>query len=106
MTAGFVAVQRAGHGVFHAVSCWALGVAPSAFYKHFDRAAAARRRRLRVDAEVEKTFDNSKGIYGSPRVRAQLRRDEISVSNKTVEASMARQGLCARPKRSYKGLTG
>jgi len=37
-------------------------------------------------------------------VRAQLRRDGIAVSKKTVEASMARQGLCARTK-PKKGLT-
>ena len=37
-------------------------------------------------------------------MRAQLRRGGVSVSKKTVEASMARQGLCARPNKK-KGLT-
>ena len=36
------------------------------------------------------------GTCGSPRVRAQLRRDGLAVSKKTVEASMARQGLQGR----------
>jgi len=54
---------------------------------------------------VNKAFDKSKQTYGSTRVTAQLRRDGLSVSKKTVEASMARQGLCARPKKK-KGLTG
>ena len=58
-----------------------------------------------ADAEVEKAFDKSQGTCGSPRVRAQLRRGGLWVSNKAVEASMARQGLCARPKRK-RGLTG
>lgn len=105
MTAGFIASQRTDHGVPHAVSCRALGVAASTFYKHLDRPpTAAQQRRAALDGEVRAAFDESEGTYGSPRVRARLRRDGISVSKKTVEASMSRQGLCARPKRN-KGLT-
>ena len=58
-----------------------------------------------MDAAVRECFDASGGTYGSPRVRAQLRRDGVAVSKKTVEASMARQGLCARAKRRRRGLT-
>jgi len=61
-------------------------------------------RRRAADAEVTRAFDCSQGAYGSPRVRSQLRRDGLSVSKKTVEASMARQGLSARPEKK-KGLT-
>ena len=105
MTAGFIAAQRTDHGVPHAVTCRALGVAESTFYKHLDRAPTpAQQRRASLDVEVADAFDKSDGTYGSPRVRAQLRRDGIAVSKKTVEASMVRQGLCARPKRK-KGLT-
>ena len=96
--AGFIAAQRTEHGVPHSVSCRALDVAPSTFYKHLDRPLTQMQvRRRAADAEVKKAFDKSNGTYGSPRVRAQLRRDGLSVSKKTVEASMARQGLCARP---------
>ena len=105
VTAEFIAAQRTEHGVPHAVSCRALGVAESTFYKHLDRPLTpAQRRRAALDAEVKKAFDKSNSTYGSPRVRAQLRRDGLAVSNKTVEASMVRQGLCSRPKRK-KGLT-
>lgn len=105
MTAEFIAAQRTGHGVPHAVSLRALDIAPSTLYKHLDRPPTGRQvRREKTDAEVKRAFDESKEAYGSPRVRAQLRREGIMVSKKTVEASMARQGLCARPKRK-KGLT-
>lgn len=105
MTAEFIAAQRTDHGVPHAVSCRALDVAPSTFYKHLNRPPTDRQsRRQALDAEVKKAFGKSQGTYGSPRVRAQLRRDGISVSKKTVEASMARQGLSARPNKK-KGLT-
>ena len=101
-----IAAQRTEYGVPHAVACRALGVAPSTFYERRRRPpSAARRRRGRLDAAVRAVFAASGGAYGSPRVRAQLRRDGHAVSKKTVEASMARQGLQGRPKRRRRGLT-
>ena len=107
MTAEFIAAQRTDHGVPHAVACRALGVAESTFYKWRDRPpTAAQRRRAALDERVRACFDASGGTYGSPRVRAQLRRDGLAVSKKTVEASMARQGLQGRsPRRRRRGLT-
>ena len=95
-----IAAQRTDHGVPHALSCRALGVAPSTFYERRSRPpSAARQRRERLDAAVKACFEASGGTYGSPRVHAQLRRDGHTVSKRSVEASMARQGLQARPKR-------
>ena len=103
---GHIAAQRTDHGVPHALSCRALGVAPSTFYARRVRAPSPqRRRRDRLDAAVKACFEASGGTYGSPRVRAQLRRDSLRVSKKSVEASMARQGLAARPKRRRRALT-
>ena len=71
-----IAAQRTDHGVPHALSCRALGVAPSTFYEQHSRPpSAARQRRERLDAAVKACFEASGGTYGSPRVRAQLRRD-------------------------------
>ena len=93
MTAGFIASQRTDHGVAHAVSCRALGIAPSTFYRHRNRPVTAQQlRRQATDAEVKKAFDESQGTYGSPRVRAQLRREGLSVSKTTVEASAGPPG--------------
>ena len=101
-----IAAQRTDHGVPHTVACRALGVAPSTFYERRGRPPPPRRlRRGGVDAAVRECFDASGGTYGSPRVRAQLRRGGLAVSKKTVEASMARQGLQGRPKRRRRGLT-
>ena len=86
-----IAAQRTDHGVPHAVSCRALGVAPSTFYKWRGRPPTpAERRRAELDVEVRACFDASDGTYGSPRVRAELRRSGREVSKKTVESSMAR----------------
>ena len=101
-----IAAQRTDHAVPHAVSCRALGVAASTFYKWHNRPPTpAKRRRAELDVEVKACFDASYGTYGSPRVRAALRRSGREVSKKTVESSMARQGLQGRSRRRRRGLT-
>jgi putative transposase len=62
-------------------------------------------RRAKLDAAVKKFFDNSGGTYGSPRIHADLVADGWQVAQKTVAASMGRQGLVARAKKCRKGLT-
>ncbi len=46
---------------------------------------------------VKASFEASGGTYGSPRVLEDLRDAGEAVTKKTVEASMARQGLVGRP---------
>jgi putative transposase len=106
--ASFIASQRA-YGVTHATCCRILGVSQSWFYKWRDRSPTARhRRREALDAKVKEVFDDSggnPGTYGSPRVHGELRDLGWEVAEKTVAASMARQGLVARPKRRFRSLT-
>lgn len=53
--AGFIAAQRTDHGVPHAVSCRALEVSESWFYKWRDRSPTPRQaRRAKLDAAVKK----------------------------------------------------
>lgn len=102
--ASFVAAQRTDHGVPHVITCRAVGVSPSWFYKWRNRAPTPRhQRRTDLDVAVKRSFDASDGRYGSPRVLADLVEDGWRVSKKTVEASMARQGLVARPTRTRRG---
>ena len=105
-TASFIASQRTDHGVPCALACRALGVPYSTFYARLNHTPPpARRRRAEVDAAVAASFEASGGTYGSPRVLADLRADGWRVSKKTVESSMARQGLQARSPRRRRGLT-
>ena len=105
--ASFIATQRTDHRVPHAVACRALEVPESTFYKWRDKAPTATElRRADIDARVKKSFDDSEGTYGSPRVLDDLLDDGVRVTKKTVEASMVRQGLQGRkPKGRRKGLT-
>jgi transposase InsO family protein len=102
--ASFVAAQRTDYGVAHVISCRALELSESWFYKWRDRPATPRQqRRVTLDDAVKRSFDASGGRYGSPRVLADLVEDGWRVSKKSVEASMARQGLVARPTRTRRG---
>lgn len=107
--AAFIASQRTEHRVPHAVACRALDVSESWFYKWRDRPpTSAQQRRAELDAKVREIFDDSggePGTYGSPRIHAELRDLGWRVTEKTVAASMARQGLVARPKKRFRCLT-
>jgi putative transposase len=107
--ASFIASQRASYGVPHVISCRALSISESWFYKWRDRPPTEREmRRTELDRKVAEIFSDSGGnprTYGSPRIYSELLDAGWKVSEKTVAASMARQGLVARPKRRFRSLT-
>ena len=105
--AAFITSQREAHGVPCAVSCRALGVSQSWFYKWKPGTLPlSARRREHLDAEVAARFAARNGRDGAPRITAALREAGWRVSRKTVAASMARQGLLARPgRRGRRGTT-
>jgi len=104
--AGFIASQRDAHGVPQAVSCRALGVSQSWFYKwrHGELPPRATRRE-RLKAEIARLFAAREGKDGSPRITAALRDAGWRVSENTVAALMREQGLAARRKRKRKATT-
>src|SRR5689334_19950919 len=104
--AGFIAAQRAAHGVPHAVSCRALGVSQSWFYKWEDGQLPARAaRRERLKAEIARRFSEREGKDGSPRITAALREAGWRVSENTVAGLMREQGLAARRRKRRKSST-
>ena len=74
-----------------------LGVSRQGYYAWEARRAAGlgpqALRRERIDAAVRESFMASGGVYGAPRVRADLLVAGLVVNVKTVAASMRRQGL-------------
>jgi putative transposase len=104
--AAFIASQREAHGVPYAVSCRALGVSQSWFYKWKNGPlppAAARRERLK--AEIARLFAAREGKDGSPRVTAALREGGWRVSENTVAGLMAQMGLAARRRKKRRSST-
>ncbi|MBM0228261.1 IS3 family transposase, partial [Micromonospora sp. ATA51] len=104
--ARFVSAQRTEHAVPHAVTCRALGLSESWFYKWRDRQPTARQtRRDALDEAIRVSFDASGGTYGSPRVAQDLHADGWQVSVNTVAARMAALGLAGRTPRRRRSLT-
>ena len=72
--APLIAAQREARGIPCAVSCRALGVSRSWFYKHKRRELPPRAaRRERLKAEVGRLFGLHEGKYGSSRITADLK---------------------------------
>ncbi len=104
--AAFIASQRDAHGVPQAVSCRALGVSQSWFYKWKAGELPPRAaRRERLKAEVARLFAARGGTDGSPRIAAALRDAGWKVSENTVAALMREQGLAARRKKKRRAST-
>jgi putative transposase len=101
-----IAAQREQHQIPHAVSCRALSVSQSWFYKWRGGALPPRvQRRDRLKAEVARLFGLHEGKYGSPRITADLRDAGWRVSENTVAKLMAEQRLAARRKKRRKATT-
>jgi len=113
--ARFIADQRTMYQVPHTVVCALLAVSLAWFYKWLTRAQGAGavnglhttrdRRRETIDRAVAVAFKKARGLYGSPRLHADLLEDGWTVSEKTVADSMRRQGLVARRIKRRNGLT-
>ena len=108
--AAFIAAQRDGHRIPQVISCRALGVSQSWFYKWAGHARAGTlppraARRARLAAEIRRLFDLHEGKRGSPMITADLRDAGWRVSENTVAKLMREQGLAARPKRRRKVTT-
>lgn len=97
---GVISDFRTEHGISHRVSCRALGVSESWFYKHRARRPTRRElRRQRLVEAVREEFDTSGGTYGSPKIWIRLGRQgwRVSVNTiaKIVPGSAWLRGRCA-----------
>jgi putative transposase len=101
--AAFISSQRTVHHVPHAVTCRALGLSQSWFYKWRDRPPTRRQqRRAELADAIRKIFHDSGGTYGSPRVTLDLWAAGWRVGVNTVAKLMAELGLAGRkPKRRH-----
>jgi putative transposase len=89
--------------------CELLEVSRSGFYKWRKTRAAgptpAQRRRAELDAKVAAFHEASDGVYGAPRILADLREAGETVSRKTVAASLRRQQLAGISPRTFAPAT-
>jgi hypothetical protein len=104
--AGVISDNRTEHNIPHTVSCRALGMSESWFYKWRDRRPTGRElRRQRLADEIKEIFAESGGTYGSPKIFILLVRKGWRISVNTVAKLMAEMGLVDRVVRRRSGLT-
>ena len=101
--AGFIAAQRACHGIPYATSCRALGVSQACFYKWRDGDVSIRRaRRQALAAQIGYVFTRHRRRYGSPRIPADLREQEWRVSKAVACRKRRRWWLTQRDRNARK----
>ncbi len=104
--AAFISSQRAEHHVPTTVSCRALGVSPSWYYKWRERPPTPRQvRHTDLVEAVWASFEGSGFTYGSPRVWQDLHAAGWRVSKNTVAAVMAEHGWAGRKPPRRRSLT-
>jgi len=104
--AGVISDCKAEQDIPHTLTCRALGVSESWFYKWRNQPVTAREvRRGKLADAIRQIFDESGGTYGSPKVWITLVRQGWRVSLNTVARLMAELGLAGRKIRRRRGLT-
>ena len=84
------------------VLCRVLEVGRSGFYAWQRRVPSLRAQADQVlESQIEVAFRDSRGTYGSPRIRAQLTAQGVPVSKRRVARLMHRRGLCGLRKARF-----
>ena len=82
------------------VMCRVVGLARSGYYAWKRRAPSAHARRdHQLTEQIQKSFQASRRTYGSPRVHADLRAQEVRCGRKRVARLMRQANLVARTRR-------
>src|SRR5215469_5304574 len=94
MKFAFIAAHTTEFGI--GVMCQALAVSTSGYYAWRRRAPS---QRAQADAaltvQIQTVFVAGRGVYGSPRIHAALRRQGVRCGRKRVARLMRAQGLHA-----------
>lgn len=80
--------------------CNMLDISRSTYYKWLKKDHSYKKKRS-LEKQVRIEFNNSKGTYGSPRIREALADLGIIISKSTVARIMRRINLRARPRRRF-----
>ena len=101
----FIEQEKANHSVKR--MCHVLEVSKSGYYAWCGRGAS---RREKADAElverIKAIHEESRGIYGAPRIHAELRlKHHIFCSRKRVARLMREAGVMGVHRRKYQGTT-
>jgi len=86
--------------------CRTLGVSPSGYYHARVRPCSARRRRrLELAEQVRSVHEQTRRVYGSPRLCRELRRRGVGICRNTTARLMREAGLRSRRCRRFRPRT-
>ena len=86
--------------------CRVLEVSASGYYAWLNRPESSRvRENRRLVVEIKVIHKENRGVYGSPRIQAELKEREIHVSENRVARLMRDNGIAAKQKKKYKTTT-
>lgn len=86
--------------------CRALGVSPSGYYAWRDRPESLRGREdRRLLVEVRAIHRASRGVYGSPRIHAELQAMRMRCGKNRIARLMREHGLRAKQNKRFKATT-
>lgn len=95
MSYQFIAEHRHEYSI--TLMCRVLEVSVSGYYAWHKRSPSQHSREdARLAEQVRSAFQANRGVYGSPRVHAELQAQGISCGRKRVARLMRQQGLTAR----------
>ena len=104
MRFAFIDAEKATYPV--KVLCRVMDVGRSGFYAWVRRGPSQRARADELlEGHIDQAFRNSRGTYGSPRIRAQLNAEGVPVSKRRVARLMRRRGLCGLRKPRFTRTT-
>jgi putative transposase len=96
--------ERATHHI--ATLCRVLGVSPSGYYVWCGRPVSTRARTDQILlAEIRDIHEQSRGIYGAPRIHAELQAQGVRCGRKRVARLMRDADLAGAQRRRYRGTT-
>jgi putative transposase len=100
----FIEREKASHSVRR--MCRLLGVSPSGFWAWHGRAPSPRREAdVHLVARIALAHAASRGTYGAPRIRAEIRDDGIPVGLRRVARLMRLAGIRGITRRRYRATT-
>jgi putative transposase len=86
--------------------CKVMEVSRSGYYKWKDRPESERERQHKEWTDkVKEVFDDSRQLYGSPKVTQKLHQQGVNVSERTVTLIMNEQQWKSRTVKKYKATT-
>jgi putative transposase len=88
----FIETEKVHHSV--PLMCRVLGVSRSGYYAwRFQPSSVRRLSDTALNGRIERIHRDSRGIYGAPRIHAQLRAEGVRLGNKRVGRLMREVGL-------------